>query len=102
MGIVPGKDLDPAFLRLYFMSVDLRTIADGSSVPQINYKGVASLTIPLMGLEQQRSVVARAKEIEVVVSRFRASPLLIRGNALRRSLLQAAFSGQLTKESVSV
>lgn len=102
MGVIPGTDLEPAFLRMYFESVDLTSIADGSNIPQINAKGMARLRVPVLDLAAQREAVASLEGIEAAVTRYATAPTMDLASRLRRSLLRAAFSGQLTKESVSV
>ncbi len=102
MGVVPGKDLDPAFLHMYFASVDLTSIADGSNIPQINAKGMARLRIPSLSLNAQREAVMSLEATETVASRYAAISLEGRASDLRRSLLTFAFSGRLTEESIGV
>lgn len=55
MGVTAGKRLTPQYLMAYFNTVDLGTLNNGSSVPQINNKDIAPLLIciPPMALQEQ-------------------------------------------------
>jgi restriction endonuclease S subunit len=57
MAVVPRGSVDARYLREWFESFDLTSIADGSVLPQISKKRVAALRIPLPELRQQRRVV---------------------------------------------
>ena len=55
MGVAAGRRLTPQYLMAYFNTVDLGTLNNGSSVPQINNKDIAPLLIciPPMALQEQ-------------------------------------------------
>ena len=55
MGVTAGRRLTPQYLMAYFDTVDLGTLNNGSSVPQINNKDIAPLLIciPPMALQEQ-------------------------------------------------
>lgn len=55
MGVTAGIRLTPQYLMAYFSNIDLGTLNNGSSVPQINNKDIAPLLIclPPMVLQQQ-------------------------------------------------
>lgn len=55
MGVTAGRRLTPQYLMAYFNTVDLGTLNNGSSVPQINNKDIAPLLIciPPMALQEQ-------------------------------------------------
>ena len=57
MAVTPGPHLDERFLRLWFESFDLTTIADGSILPQISKRSVSDLKLPLPSLDEQRRIV---------------------------------------------
>lgn len=55
MGVTAGIRLTPQYLMAYFNNIDLGTLNNGSSVPQINNKDIAPLLIclPPMALQEQ-------------------------------------------------
>ena len=55
MGVTAGRRLTPQYLMAYFNTVDLGTLNNGSSVPQINNKDIVPLLIciPPMALQEQ-------------------------------------------------
>ena len=55
MGVTAGTGLTPQYLMAYFNNIDLGTLNNGSSVPQINNKDIAPLLIcvPPMKLQNQ-------------------------------------------------
>jgi len=57
MAVVPGGIVDARYLREWFESFDLTSIADGTVLPQISKMSVAALRIPLPELGEQRRIV---------------------------------------------
>ncbi|MEH0984692.1 restriction endonuclease subunit S [Micromonospora sp. CPCC 205556] len=57
MAIVPSEQVDPRYLRLWFESFNLASIADGSVLPQISKKRVSALPVPLPPPNEQRQLV---------------------------------------------
>ena len=101
MGVSANGALLPKLLFWFFESFNLSSIADGSVLPQIGKKKVASIEIcyPESEFEQLKLL----EDIESSVSRSDAVDRMSeaiekKASALRRSLLHAAFSGNLTKE----
>jgi type I restriction enzyme S subunit len=82
---------------------DLKVGTSDSSV-SIGNKQILDLEIPLPTLSEQSRILAIIEEqMTKVDSSMKASDFIERNSeALRRSLLQAAFTGQLTKKEVNV
>ncbi|MDK3255194.1 restriction endonuclease subunit S [Blastococcus capsensis] len=57
MAIVPGEALEPRFLRAWLERLDLRTLVDGSVLPQIPKSRIQALLIPVPGVSEQRRIV---------------------------------------------
>lgn len=74
------------------------------SMPKIDHATVESLPVPIRSIGEQTRLCDEFGEIRSHAMRLEQASTwgIRRGAALRRSLLQAAFSGQLTRESVSV
>lgn len=100
--IVPCEKLDSEFLWnvLRALRPDLIRLGKGGAQPNISQSILREMQIPLPGLDEQvkaNAVVARS------ISVFRGAlgvceAALRRGVALRRSVLAAAFSGQLVAQ----
>ncbi len=100
----------PAYLALALQAERthraLRSKAKGlaGSMPKIDQTAIGSTVIPLRPLEEQRRTVVQAKEAEGAATRLanEIARCQSRSVALRRSLLQAAFSARLTGHSSDV
>jgi len=103
MAIVASDRLLPEFLLAYLETVDLASLADGSNIPQINHGDIAPLEIPLPPLEEQRRIVAEIEERLGAIDALRAAieRAQRRGAALRRSVLERAFRGELVPQDPS-
>lgn len=89
MGVTAGKRLTPQNLMAYFNTVDLGTLNNGSSVPQINNKDIAPLLIciPPMALQEQfAAFVEQTDKSKVVVQKA-----LDEAQTLFDSLMQKYF-----------
>jgi type I restriction enzyme S subunit len=101
MGVTANGVLHEKLLYWFFESFNLSSIADGTVLPQISKKKVSALEIafPINKDEQAKLLI----EIEAQISKSEAIVQVIneaekRSSALRRSLLHAAFTGNLTRE----
>lgn len=56
MGLVPNEKVQTKYFFYWFNSLDLSSLADGSSVPQLNNKQILPLQIPLPPLPQQQKI----------------------------------------------
>lgn len=96
MGLVP-TGLDSRFLFLWFRTVDLRTLANTQALPSIRQSAVAALGMPLPSPSEQRRIVARLDE-QMTALDHAERVLADRQTdvaALRTTLLNAAFSGEI-------
>jgi type I restriction enzyme S subunit len=103
MGLVPADELLPKYLLYWLETLDLSPLADGSNVPQINVPDVAPLGIPLPPLAEQRRIVAEVEQQLSLVDAMAAEidRALKRCAALRRSILEQAFTGKLVPQDPS-
>lgn len=93
MAIVPGPRVESDYLYYWFEALDLRTLADGSILPQISKRRVADLVIPLPPLDEQRRVV---DILEDHLSRLDAASNYLSAALRRAEVLAAAQVWQLT------
>ncbi|WP_083884107.1 restriction endonuclease subunit S [Nocardia higoensis] len=94
MAIKPyPRQLDLQFLYVWFERLDLNSLVSGSSVPQLNKKDLAPLTVPVPPYELQLEFAARTDVIGRIRSGCRAN--LVELDALFASLQSRAFRGEL-------
>lgn len=53
MGVIPGDRLTTEYLYGFFSSFDLASVADGSTIPQLNNRQIAPLEIVVPPMEEQ-------------------------------------------------
>lgn len=100
MAVIPGPELDPGYLYVYFETIDLPSLSDGSNVPQINHGDIAPLTVPLPPLADQRRIVARVEVQLAAIDALRGAieRAQRRSKSLRRAVLERAFRGELVAQ----
>ena len=105
-GIPKSDEILGKYLLYFLQSQKNEFIAagKGGAQPNISQGVVKSWRIPLPPLEEQVVIINEIDgQLEHLLQANRAiESLLNESTGLRRSLLQAAFTGQLTKEVVSV
>jgi len=96
MGLTPLPEI-ASYFELWFSTIDLTTLADGSNIPQINHKDIRRLQVPLPPSPERESIVDEVNRRLTVIAKVEAivDANLVRVKALRQSILQKAFSGQL-------
>jgi type I restriction enzyme S subunit len=95
MAVTAGPEIEALYLRLWFESFDLTSIADGSVLPQISKRRASELQVPLPPLDEQRRIVDL---LEDHLSRLQAAENYLSASrrrlaALERSALDAHFGG---------
>lgn len=94
MGITPFDDVAPYFF-LWFESIDLAKLSDGSNIPQINNKDIVPLIVPFPPLAEQERIVAEVDRHLSIVREVEGEvdTNLKRAQALRQATLAKAFCG---------
>lgn len=86
------------FVRLYLNSISLKPYVSGMAQPKLNQAALNGIPVPMPSADVRGEIVRKAQQISAQAERaadlYRAQSADIA--ALRQSLLQAAFSGQLT------
>lgn len=98
MGVIPGKRLLPKYLYFYFLNKDMRRIGSGSSIPQINNYDIEPLVISFPeSAKQQAEIVRKLDKLSAEAQRLESiyQQKLTALEALKKSLLHQAFTGQL-------
>ena len=99
MALIP-----PAVLRswiwLWFQTVNLASIGDGSNVPQINNHDILPLALPLPPVAEQKTIGDRLKVYMDTSdeSLDQVTKIRERSASLRQSILKRAFEGRLVPQ----
>lgn len=104
----PSDKVLTRFLYYYFLSplaeMEIKKYDNGTAQPNLSAANLRVFRIPLPGVNEQRLVVefldSEFSRVTYALNSF--DELIGDSIKLRRSLLQAAFTGQLTKEVASV
>lgn len=98
MAVLAKDGLHPSLLFYFFEGTDLSDLATGSVLPQIGKKTVSEMRFVLPPISEQARIVEILEEQFSRLDSALASIRLVREKAaaFRRSLLHAAFSGELT------
>ena len=97
-------DLDPSFLLRWMLTPTFTNEASGAQgrtvLPKINRDALGRLRVPVAPLNEQRRIVAKLDAIfeqtRAAKTRLERLPALL--DKLKRSILAAAFSGDLTAD----
>jgi len=103
----PNEKIGGKFLQFRLLSQDFVEFAgtlDTGDRPRVSWEQIARFEIVLPPIDEQINMISSLEEhlsrLDALVSL--ADAMEKQSSALRRSLLQAAFTGQLTKEVASV
>lgn len=89
MGVSSNGKLLPEYLLAYFDMIDLGTLSDGSSVPQINNKNIAPLVICIPPMELQNQFATFVEQVNK--SKVAVQKALDEAQTLFDSLMQENF-----------
>ena len=89
MGVTPGPELLTEFLYYYFDSIDMQTLCDGSTVPQINNKDIAPLEIGMPSITLQSQFADFVTQVDK--SKLAVQQSLNELETLKKSLMQQYF-----------
>ena len=101
MGVIPPDFMLDRFLYWYFVNVDMRELGSGASIPQINNYDIAPLPIAVTNKDVQADIVSRLDSLFEVTNLLatKISQKIFSLDELKQSILQKAFTGQLTAKS---
>jgi type I restriction enzyme S subunit len=93
MAITPVREVKDYFF-VWFNSIDLAKLADGSNIPQINNVDIEPLVVPLPPVKEQRRIVAEVERRMSLIRGIEAQTdaSLKRAERLRQSVLAKSFS----------
>ena len=99
MSVIPEADIDEDFLHFFFLSLDMREIGSGSSIPQINNYDIYPLSLAYPpDLHEQAQVAETLQTLrDQTIHLTESYEIKLQDlDDLRQSLLQKAFAGELT------
>jgi type I restriction enzyme, S subunit len=98
MAVIPGNEITPEYLYLYFLSIDMRALGSGSTIPQINNYDIAPLRIAIPSKKVQLEISSKVADLQnaTVAIKTVYEQKLDALAELKQSILQKAFSGELT------
>jgi type I restriction enzyme S subunit len=100
MGVIPMQGVVlPLYVYFYFKTFDLLSISNGTTIPQINNYSFDGLKVSIPDIEVQKTSIKMMTQIQAStdeLSLFYETKLKFL-DELKKSLLQKAFSGELTK-----
>jgi type I restriction enzyme S subunit len=98
----------PKYLYYYFLSplaaAEIKKHDNGTAQPNLSAANLRQFEVPIPTIEQQKIVIdfLDSELSRTIQASQTFESLFSTASAMRRSLLQSAFTGQLTKEVVSV
>lgn len=99
MVLTPDEDLQE-YLWIWFSTIDLGSLSDGSNVPQINNTDILPLEVPLPPPNEQQEIVRRVdallKTADALEARYRKAKAQV--DKLTQSILAKAFRGELVPQ----
>lgn len=93
MGVKGNNNIHPEYLYMYFINIDMNTLNNGSSVPQINNKDIAPLQIQVPPIDLQNKFADFVKKVDEMKLKMENSLKELEDNF--NSLMQKAFKGEL-------
>lgn len=101
MSVFPNQPIEPYLLYFYFLSLDMKKLGSGSSIRQINNYDIEPLVFSYpTNSEMQKTLINKLKGCknnkDNLISNYESKKLQL--NALKQSILQQAFNGELIKE----
>jgi type I restriction enzyme S subunit len=106
MAIIPSSKIDADYFFHWFQLIDLNTISNGTSIPQINNYSFDEVRIPFpKSLKEQQTIVRQLDTLRAETQKLEAvyQKKIADLEELKKSILQKAFAGELkTERAVAV
>jgi len=101
MAIIPGSKIDADYFFHWFQLIDLNSISNGTSIPQINNYSFDDVKIPFpKSKETQQTIVRQLDALRAETQKLEAvyQKKIADLEELKKSILQKAFAGELKTE----
>ena len=99
MAIIPGNKIDANYFYHWFQLIDLNSISNGTSIPQINNYSFDEVKIPFpKSLKAQQTIVRQLDALRAETQKLEEiyQKKLEDLEELKKSILQKAFTGELS------
>jgi len=102
MAIIPKEKIDKKYFYYWFQSVDLKSISNGTTIPQINNYSFDNVYIPFPKSKTEQQHIVRQ------IDTLRAETIKLEGvykkkiaalDELKKSILHEAFAGELVSSA---
>lgn len=99
MALIP-KGCSDGYFWTWFSTINLGSLSDGSSVPQINNPDILPLVVPLPPLNEQQEIVRRVEALFKLADQLeeRYKKAKVNVDKLTQSILAKAFRGELVPQ----
>jgi len=101
-GVIPNKKFIPEFLYYKFITgkADLIKQAVGGAQPNISQIKIKNTLVPILSIYEQQSIITKLNTLSTETKKLEAiyENKLADLEELKKSILQKAFKGELTKE----
>ena len=98
MAIIPGNKIDNEYFYHWFKLIDLNSISNGTSIPQINNYSFDEIYIPYpISIKEQKLIVTKLDALSDETKKLEAiyKQKITDLEELKKSLLKRAFNGDL-------
>ena len=100
MALTPLKPLDIFYFYYWFSTINLGSLYNGTSIPQINNKDITPLIIPIPPRKEQERIVSLIPQILSLVNAIsqHQSSYFLDVDALKSKILELAIQGKLVEQ----
>jgi type I restriction enzyme S subunit len=105
MAIIPSNKIDANYFFHWFQLIDLNSISNGTSIPQINNYSFDEVKIPFpKSLKEQQTIVRQLDALRAETQKLEAvyQKKIADLDELKKSILQKAFTGELKTEKIEI
>lgn len=92
MALTPGDELDCGYLFYALSHLGLASVADVTSIPQINNKHISPFAIPYPSLAEQRAIAEALSDVDGLLGALEA--LIAKKRAIKQAAMQQLLTGK--------
>lgn len=92
MALTPGGDVDSGYLFYTLSHLGLASVADVTSIPQINNKHIRPFLIPVPSLSEQCVIAETLSDVDDLIASFAA--LIEKKRGMKQGVMQALLTGR--------
>lgn len=92
MALTPREDLDSEYLYYTLCHMGLASVADVTSIPQINNKHISPFAVPCPVLAEQRAIAEALSDVDGLIGALEA--LIAKKRAIKQAAMQQLLTGK--------